>query len=149
MSVVSTNVPTISDLRGIERGCHYVRFVLPPLVGVVDDVAKARHQDREALLIAQALSVLQRLLPGVHRQSELRMVHREEALGAEGVHRLAEVLGEHVDTAPVLLVVLPVLEDSQIQLGELLPDLGIVRAEAAITSDVDRVLRTLQDEGSP
>ena len=31
MPVVSTNVPTISDLRGIERRCHYVRFVLPPL----------------------------------------------------------------------------------------------------------------------
>ena len=31
MSVVPTNVPTISDLRGIERRCHYVRFVLPPL----------------------------------------------------------------------------------------------------------------------
>ena len=77
------------------------------------------------------------------------MVHREEALSAEGVHRLAEVLGEHVDAAPVLLVVLPVLEDGQIQLGELLPDLGIVRAEAAITSDVDRVLRALQDEGGP
>ena len=77
------------------------------------------------------------------------MVHREEALGTEGLHRLAEVLGEHVDAAPVLLVVLPVLEDGQIQLGELLPDLGIVRAEAAITTDVDRVLRPLQDEGGP
>nr|DAX19960.1 MAG TPA: hypothetical protein [Caudoviricetes sp.] len=31
LPVVSTNVPTISDLRGIERGYHYVRFVLPPL----------------------------------------------------------------------------------------------------------------------
>ena len=109
----------------------------------MDDVAKARHQDREALLIAQALCVLQRLLPGVHCQGELRMMHREEALSTEGLHRLAEVLGEHVDAAPVLLVVLPVLEDGQIQLGELLPDLGIVRAEAAITSDVDRVLRAL------
>nr|DAX71390.1 MAG TPA: hypothetical protein [Caudoviricetes sp.] len=32
LPIVSTNVPTISDLRGIERRCHYVRFVLPPLV---------------------------------------------------------------------------------------------------------------------
>lgn len=31
MSVVPTNVPTISDLRGIEQRYYCVRFVLPPL----------------------------------------------------------------------------------------------------------------------
>ena len=58
---------------------------------------------------------------GCIARGELRMMHREEALSAEGLHRLAEVLGEHVDAAPVLLVVLPVLEDGQIQLGNCFP----------------------------
>jgi len=41
LPVVPTNVPTISDLRGIERRYYCVRFVLPPLLAEHGDQGQA------------------------------------------------------------------------------------------------------------
>ena len=71
MPVVSTNVPTISDLRGIERGCHYVRFVLPPLDGL-------RGTPEEQAQLKKNNTILVRLIDNLNDASE-------EFLDAHGV----------------------------------------------------------------
>ena len=84
----------------------------------------------------------------MHSESELGVVHGEKTLCTKRTHGRRRILRQHVDVTPPL-VVLPVLEDSKINVRESLPDRFIMLTKASISTNVNGVFSALYEKGSP
>ena len=111
----------------------------------IDHFADKRHEQRLARFLGGLFCVFERLVIRMLAQAELGMVNRDVAGGIQVFHLLAQILRHRVDLRPVRIV-LPVFENPQVDVRELLPDLCVMLAIAAVTANPYSPLGRLKHE---
>ncbi len=141
----SSSLPSGEGLPGAHTtppGMHSLR------ARGLDRLPEPRHDQMRPPLRRELHELLGRLVPRVYREVERAPVDGEKGAAAEQREGIEGVLRAQVNIPP-RRVIRADFEHHQVERAESLRDLGVLRRQAGVAAEEDRVLRASHDERRP